>query len=301
MPTAPLGTRPRLPAHDAGRRAEPVRGTRWTGRLALVLALALAALGASAPASAGARRREAPRAASPGPYPVGTPDPSEPSALAPPGPGALPGYRLAYVTDFSGASIPPGWDVFTGIPGGDPGGHFGVSHTRVTAGVLELLTYRNPAYHDRWVTGGICQCGRARVYGAYFVRSRQSGPGPNEVQLLWPLTNRWPPEIDFNETGGSATSTTTSVHFGAHNTVLRSGVRVDMTAWHTWGVVWTPSEILFVVDGRVFGRVSDPAAIPRVRMTLDFEQRAMCSLHRQCPTAPEQMEVDWVAEYVPGP
>jgi hypothetical protein len=39
--------------------------------------------------------------------------------------------------------------------------------------------------------------------------------------------------------------------------------------------------------------------IPKIPMTLDFEQRAMCGLGLQCPTAPVPMLIDWVAEYTP--
>lgn len=232
-----------------------------------------------------------------GSYPIGTPDQAEPSSFSPPSADALVGFRLTYQNDFTGTEVPPGWNVFTGIPGGDPGGHFGISHVVVSNGVLQLNTYRDPAWHNRWVTGGICQCGLARRYGAYFVRSRVTGAGPTAVELLWPLTNIWPPEIDFNETGGSASSTTSSVHFGATNNIVRSSVTIDMTLWHTWGVIWTPHHILYTVDGRLWGQFRVASDIASVPMTLDFEQRQECENHRQCPTAPESMQIDWVAEY----
>lgn len=232
-----------------------------------------------------------------GTYPDGVPDSSEPSGEAPPSAVALAGYTLSYETDFDGTAVPSGWNVFTGIPGGDPGGHFGASHVVVNDGVLALDTFRDPAWHNRWVTGGICQCGVAQVYGAYFVRSRLSGAGPTQVELLWPQNNAWPPEIDFNETGGSATSTTTSIHFGSKNHIVHHSIKIDMTQWHTWGVIWAPHDVTFTVDGRVWESVRDTAVIPTVSMTLDFESRQECEEHRQCPTAPESMLVDWVAEY----
>lgn len=233
-----------------------------------------------------------------GHYPIGVADPSDPSGYAPPGPTALVGYRESYVTQFNGATMPAGWDVFTGIPGGDPGGHFSAAHVQVTGGLLELLTYQDPAYGDGWVTGGVCQCGLARVYGAYFVRSRVTGKGPNEVELLWPANNQWPPEIDFNETGGSIVTSSTSLHYGADNTVIRTHIDINMTQWHTWGVIWTPTSVTYTVDGRVWGRLSTRGTIPNIPMTLDFEQRTICSEDRQCPTTPVNMYVDWVAEYI---
>jgi hypothetical protein len=228
-------------------------------------------------------------------YPVGIPSATEPSGEAPPGADALPGYRQTYVQDFLGATLPAQWDIFAGVP--SPGGHFGVSHVTFHGGLMELSTYRNPLFGDRWVTGGICQCGASQVYGAYFVRSRITGPGPNEVELLWPLTNKWPPEIDFSETGDKVTGTTSSVHFGAKNTIVRRSVVANMKRWHTWGVIWTPSSITYTLDGRVWGVFAVPKDIPRVRMTLDFEQVTQCPSNRDCPTAPQNMYVDWVAEY----
>jgi hypothetical protein len=233
-----------------------------------------------------------------GSFPVGTLDSAEPSGYSPPSTTALAGYKLNYVGDFTGSAIPRGWDVFNGVPGGDPGGFFGASHVVVANGLLQLNTFRNPAAGNRWVTGGLCQCGVSRKYGAYFVRSRLTSAGPNEVELLWPATNKWPPEIDFNETGGSATSTSTSVHYGVTNHIVKSLLRINMTLWHTWGVIWTPKFIVYTVDGRIWGSLNVASEIPRVRMTLDLEQIQQCQEVRQCPTAPTSMQVNWVAEYV---
>src|SRR5271169_5230543 len=77
-------------------------------------------------------------------YPVGVPSASEPSGRAPPGPQSLAGYRLIYLNDFPGSTVPPGWDVFAGVPGGDPGGQFGEAHVTVSGGLLRLNTWRDP-------------------------------------------------------------------------------------------------------------------------------------------------------------
>ena len=230
-------------------------------------------------------------------YPTGVPNAGEPSGQAPPSASAMGGYRLQYVTDFTGTTLPPGWDVFTGIPGGDPQGRFAASHVVVQNGVLALNTWRDPAYQNRWIIGGLCQCGVAHLYGAYFVRSRVTGAGPSEIALLWPLTNQWPPEIDFNETLGSISSTTASLHYGPSNKIVGQIVHLNLAQWHTWGVIWTPTSVTYTVDGRVWGSYGVAANLPRVPMTLDFEQRALCERHRECPTAPESMFIDWVAEY----
>lgn len=231
------------------------------------------------------------------PYPTGVVDPAEPSGKAPPGITALRGYQRTYVTDFTGKRLPSGWDVFTGAPPGDPSGVFQKSHVVVGRGVLELLTFKDRKRHNQWTTGGVCQCGRSRTYGAYFVRSRVTGAGPNQVELLWPESNQWPPEIDFNETQGGAKGTTWTIHYGPINQLDQGKVKVNMTQWHTWGVIWTPTTITYVVDGTVWGRVTNAAESPSVPMNLDFEQLTHCSAGRQCPTRPVSMLIDWVAEY----
>ena len=99
-------------------------------------------------------------------FPVGVVDGSEPSGMAPPLASALPGYYQSYVADFAGSTVPGGWDVFTGKPGGDPGAQWGAAHVTVSDGLLQLNAYQDPAYGNEWVAGAVCQCGLARTYGA---------------------------------------------------------------------------------------------------------------------------------------
>ena len=133
--------------------------------------------------------------------------------MAPPAPDAFGGYDQSYVTDFTGTSLPSGWMKFTGKPGGDPGAQWAATHVTVGSGLLQLNAWKDPAYGNAWVTGGLCQCGLGRTYASYFVRSRQTGPGPTTVHLLWPVASVWPPEIDFNETDGTTTGTSATVHY----------------------------------------------------------------------------------------
>jgi hypothetical protein len=230
-------------------------------------------------------------------YPIGTVDATSPSGMAPPSATALAGYAQSYVNDFTGTSLPSGWSVYNGTPGGDPGAQFSGSHVVVGGGVLSLNTWQDPAYNNEWVTGGLCQCGHAQTYGAYFVRTRVTGAGPTAVELLWPAANVWPPEVDFNETGGTTTATSATVHFGTANSIDQRSLTIDMTQWHTWGVIWTPTSITYTVDGRAWGTVAVTSEIPNQAMTLDLQQQTWCSSGWACPTAPQSMQIDWVAEY----
>jgi outer membrane protein OmpA-like peptidoglycan-associated protein len=202
-----------------------------------------------------------------------------------------------YSTDFTGGSLPVGWSSFSGQPGSDPGAQWGDAHAVVGGGILSLDAWKDPSYGGEWVTGGVCQCGVPITYGAVFVRSRMTGPGPTQVEMLWP-TAGWPPEIDFSETYGGVTSTMATLHYTAKNLEIHNTVSIDMTQWHTFGVVWTPTRLTYVVDGREWGSVANPADIPAQAMTLHIQQQTWCSSQFACPTSPQSTQVDWVAEYV---
>jgi len=174
----------------------------------------------------------------------------------------------------------------------------------VANGVLSLNTFQDPNYNNEWVTGGLCQCGHSQTYGAYFVRSRVTGAGPTNVELLWPADNSWPPEIDFNETYGTTNSSSATVHWStstnSNSQDQKQITSIDMTQWHTWGVIWTPTSITYTVDGTVWGNVTTPSEISSVPMTLDLQQQTWCSSGYACPTTPQSMQIDWVSEFSPS-
>ena len=232
-------------------------------------------------------------------FPVGSPNANEPSGMAPPGANSLAGYHRTYVNDFNSSRLPGGWNLFTGHPGGLPSANFSGHHVDVSGGLLQLNTYRDPAYGNEWTTGGLCQCGHPVEYGAFFVRSRITQGGANSDELLWPSNNSWPPEIDFNENLNHLDLTTSTIHWGTTNHKQMQSLKINMLEWHTWGVIWTPTYVLYVVDGHPWHKFSIAADIPHVPMTLDFEQRAACPSSFQCPTLPSSMLIDWVAEYQP--
>jgi outer membrane protein OmpA-like peptidoglycan-associated protein len=229
---------------------------------------------------------------------MGKAEPAEPSGEAPMPANALPGYTQTYVNDFTGTTLPPGWDVFTGTASGDTGSQFGAAHVTVSNGLLSLNTWQDPSYGNQWVTGGLCQCGAPLTYGASFVRSRVTGPGPTIVELLWPLAG-WPPEIDFTETDGTTMGTAATVIWAQNGGQDQIHLNVDMTQWHTWGVIWTPTSLLYTVDGKVWGQFNIAADIPHQSMTLNLQQQTWCTYNYACPTLPQSAQIDWVAEFSP--
>jgi beta-glucanase (GH16 family) len=171
------------------------------------------------------------------------------------------------------------------------------SHAVVSGGLLQLNAFQDPAHNNQWVTGGVCQCGHPQLYGAWFVRSRVTGAGPTNVELLWPSNGTWPPEIDFNETLGGATTTTSATIYSSG--VAHGNLSIDMTQWHTWGVIWTPSSVTYTVDGHVWASVTVPSEVPSIAMWLALQQQTWCSSGYACPSAPQSMDIDWVSEYSP--
>jgi hypothetical protein len=221
--------------------------------------------------------------------------------MAPPSVYALPGYTQSYVTDFTGTSLPTGWYKFLGHPLGNDQTLWAAGHVVVGGGVVRLLTYRRGR---TWVTGGICQCGVGHAYGAYFVRSRVTGPGPDEDELLWPVKHVWPPEVDFNETDYSVSQTSWTVHYGTGTWFVQGSQTFNLTQWHTWGVIWTPTTLVFTIDGVPWGKVTDASEVPHRAMTLDIDQEARCdagSKWNSCPKGEVALQIDWAAEYTKAP
>jgi hypothetical protein len=212
----------------------------------------------------------------------------------------LRGYTRDYCNDFRGSQLSQGWSKFSGVPGGDPSGMFEPSHVVVAGGALQLITSHDQSLGGRWATGGTCLCGRPQTYGAIFVRSRVTGGGDDDVELLWPTAHVWPPEIDFNETGNTSSKTGWYVHFSQDNSQIAKTLRVNLEQWHTWGVIWTPTKLTFTVDGRVWGVVNDPSVIPHEAMTLDIQQQTWCGIAPECPSKPVSMLIDWVSAFVPA-
>ena len=231
-------------------------------------------------------------------YPLGDPDSSEPSGYAPPDADAMSGYALSYSNDFTGTTLPAGWEDFAGTPSGDPGSLWASSQVTISGGMVQLTTSPDSASTNGWVSGGVGQIGNPLTYGAFFVRSRMTGIGPTQVELLWPVAG-WPPEIDFDETYGGDTSEEATLHYTSTNLEIHNELTIDMTQWHTWGVVWTPDSIIYTVDGNEWDSVTTPADIPDQPMNLDIQQQTWCESGFACPTASASTDGDWVTEYSP--
>lgn len=228
----------------------------------------------------------------------------------------LSGFTLKYVQDFTGNSIPTGWDTYSGTPGGES--------SEVAQWVPSMCTFSGGEAH--FMAMGIDSCvleyyGSPQVYGAWFARLKGDSQPSNiffsNIFLLWPANDQWPPEIDIYEDGGGRSSTSASMYNTVGNICGSSptaqclqpyeqsngqsgGAPNDDTQWHTYGVEWTPSGVTWFIDGRVVytapaSQVKAPAEQPALPMSMDLQSQNLQGAGT--PTQRENMTVDWVEEY----
>ena len=229
-----------------------------------------------------------------------------PSGLAMPT-ASLPHWRLKSAVDFTGSSLPAGWDSYEGQPGGEPNGLWKHSHAVVKNGVLTLAGYREAG---KFVTGGVMAYGASvgqQTYGKYEVRFRiDKGHGVKYAALLWPKSERWPidGEIDFAEDGGGARGTSTgTLHYGASNSQIQKSLSGDFSKWNTLGVEWSPNKLVYTLNGRPWATVTG-SMVPHTPMNLAIQTQAgTCGswAGATCPnsTTPAHvdMQIDWAVTY----
>ena len=232
-------------------------------------------------------------------------------ALARQPPASSGPWQRVFFDDFQHGLQPSRWGRYRGQPGGDPGGWWSPSHVVVSHGVLNLETYRDPRFGDRWVSGGVSSAlALSQTYGKYEVRMRVTpGRGVSVVALLWPSGNQWPPEIDFAENGGETNARdymTATLHYGANNNQIQRTLPGNFTQWHVLGVEWLPGELIYTVDGRQWAVVKS-SAVPAQRMEMDIQTQAgTCGdPSAPCPdsSTPARVtaQVSWVAAYAYRP
>ena len=245
--------------------------------------------------------KKARASASASPSRSGAPSSTGGDGTSPPGSGA--GWQLTYSTDFPGNSLPSGWLAYNGEPGGDPDGNWAPSNVSVSGGAMHIMATSS-------AQGGVQFYGNPQTYGMYLVRMKgdyEPGLSINNLAILWPSQQGvWPPEVDFfQDAGGSRQNFSASLHVGPDGNggccVIASPTQdSSSTAWHTYGVQWTPNAMTYTIDGRVWASVSrsslsSPAQWPTIPMNLTLQSQNQDSA--QPSGTIETMTVAWVAEY----
>lgn len=209
--------------------------------------------------------------------------------------GNLPGWTQILRENFDGALNTNRWGVYDGQPSGSPSGWWDRDHLEMHGGQAWLHGYRE---NGRFVTAGMMLKGKAQTYGKYVVRARfERGAGIEHAMLLWPAGGGWPPEIDFSE-GTSGTRTMATSHWGVTNLQQHVFANVDMRLWHNYGVEWSPSRVVFTLDGRPFGTMVG-AAVPQVPMNMAVQTVATSWVGPASTATPRDvtLAIDWVSVY----
>lgn len=228
------------------------------------------------------------------------------TAREPIAPSRTPGWREVLSDDFSGPQLDSSkWTLYSGQPGGDPAGWWDPSHVSLADGALVISGYQDPAFGDRWVTGGVSTVPAASwTYGKFLVRFRlAAGAGIGHTISLVSEDGSWPPEIDLSEDNGrDRDSTLATLHYGPGDTKISRHVAVDLTHWHTLGLEWLPRMLRFTLDGRVWFTIHGPQ-VPHIPMGLAIQTQTWPCVGTWgvCPNASTphvvRMYVDWVVVY----
>jgi hypothetical protein len=162
------------------------------------------------------------------------------------------------------------WGSYSGQPGGNSYGFWKPSHVVPYRGAALLRGYRDGG---RYVTAGFMLNAVTQTYGKYVVRAKFDRRNANieHCMLLWP-TSGWPPEIDFSE-GPTTKGVMVTSHWGASNSQVHAFKKLDMSQWHTYGVEWTPTRLLFTVDGVGWATMTGKA-VPHQPMRLAVQTAA---------------------------
>jgi len=47
-----------------------------------------------------------------------------------------------------------------------------------------------------------------------------------------------------------------------------------MTQWQTWGVEWTPNNLVYTLNGNIWGTVVNDPNVPAIPMVMDMQAQA---------------------------
>lgn len=225
----------------------------------------------------------------------------------------LPGFTLKYTQEFDGNGIPPDWDAYDGVPGGETS-----SMAQWNSSMCEFS-----GGEAHFMAMGVESCGLQyyggyQEYGAWFARMKgddePAGMLFSDLFLMWAANNEWPPEIDIYEDQGAGRTSTAASMFnttdvcGTNETCLKmyeqtngpAGVPNTGTQWHTYGLEWTPQSVKWLIDGRVIftalaSQVRSGAQQPAQPMGMVLQSQNLGGAGT--PTMRETMTVDWVEQF----
>lgn len=143
----------------------------------------------------------------------------------------------------------------------------------------------------------------AQTYGYFEIRAdmpEKQGAWP--AFWLLPADGSWPPELDAVEMVGQdpnkLTLTSHSNATGSHTKVTSTVYAADTEGFHKYGVLWTPSELVWYFDDVEVARAPTPADMHKpMYMLVDQAVGGMAGAPADGLATPSEMHVDYVHAY----
>ena len=148
-----------------------------------------------------------------------------------------------------------------------------------TNGVLSLTATHDNIHSALGLpyTSGMIQSNPSFNAEYGYAEARIKAPGVDgSWPAFWmiPSNYDWPPEVDIFENFGDAGSYKAS-NLGHDSNVFANVINTDVTAWHTYGLLWSPTQLTWYLDGVAVANETVTSSIPQqpMYMVLDLAVR----------------------------
>jgi len=143
-----------------------------------------------------------------------------------------------------------------------------------------------------------------QTYGRYSARFRVNSPNLSEYYvawLLWPQSERWPADGEFDFPEGSLAGTASGYqHYAGQGSctagcqLVARDIGARFTDWHTYTIEWSPGHIRYLLDDQVVLDSTDWVPSTPMRWQLQTETKGFGS-------DDGNLLVDWVTVYAYDP
>jgi beta-glucanase (GH16 family) len=142
------------------------------------------------------------------------------------------------------------------------------------------------------------------TYGRFVTRFKITEPAPrySQVFLLWPDSERWPADGEFDFPAGDLGDTIGATAIHANPTIEREQFQSNLTftSWHTAALEWSPGSAKFYVDGHSIGSTTTQVASDPMHYVLQMEATETSDTAPSADVA-THMQLDWFAAYSYSP
>ena len=219
-------------------------------------------------------------------------------------PVAIPGWTQDFLDDFNGPLNAAKWGRYESSSNQSKMlSEYDAGNVATSNGAMTLRTYN--AGGSDWRAAGVSGAkGFSAAKGKWAVRAKfDRAYGIGFAFLLYPKGGGWPPEVDFGEGTMGGPRVMVNLHWSSANlTDPRSRYDVDMTQWHTYGVVISTNKLEFTLDGVVWSTMNNSGS-PTMPLWIGFQTGAKgCPgstgecVGSQTPSS-AKISIDWVAHW----